>query len=175
KVSPEGAKFPYLAMQFVSGLTLNDKIGPGGPLSVKEILRIGIQIAEGLAAAHKHGLIHRDVKPGNILLENGVERVKITDFGLARAADDVEMTKHGMIAGTPQYMSPEQAHGGQIDFRSDLFSLGSVLYTMCTGRPPFRAETSFGVLRRITHTPPRPIREVNADIPAWFASLIDKL
>ena len=105
-----------------------------------------MQAAKGLAAAHAQGLIHRDVKPANILLENGVERVKLTDFGLARAADDLEITQTGMVAGTPRYMSPEQAAGQPIDHRSDLFSLGSVMYTMCTGRSPFRAESTMGML-----------------------------
>jgi hypothetical protein len=109
------------------------------------------------------------------LLENGVERVKITDFGLARAADDVDVTQAGMIAGTPQYMSPEQARGEMIDARSDLFSLGSVLYSMCTGRPAFRAETTMGVLKRVCEDTPRPIREVNAEIPQWLEAIVTKL
>ena len=103
--------------------------------SVAEILRIGMQAAAGLAAAHAQGLIHRDIKPANILLENGVERVKLTDFGLARAVDDASLTQSGVVAGTPQYMAPEQARGEPVDHRADLFSLGSVLYAMCTGRP----------------------------------------
>src|SRR6202040_1347965 len=102
----------------------------GVPLGLKEILRIGLQTAEGLAAAHRQGLVHRDVKPANILLENGVERVKLTDFGLARAADDASLTQSGVISGTPLYMSPEQADGDPLDPRADLFSLGSVLYAM---------------------------------------------
>ncbi len=166
---------PYLVMEFIEGQTLQQKIDREGALPLKQVLRIGSQMAAGLAAAHKTGLIHRDVKPANILLENGVQRVKITDFGLARAADDVEMTKTGLIAGTPQYMSPEQAHGQPIDSRSDLFSLGSVLYTMCTGRPPFRAESTMGTLRRVCDDTPRPIREVNAEIPDWLCATIDKL
>ena len=106
---------------------MQDKIDKVGTLGVKEILRIGMQIAEGLAAAHKQGLVHRDIKPANILLENGVERVKITDFGLARAVDDASVTQSGTVAGTPMYMSPEQAEGLAVDHRSDLFSLGTVL------------------------------------------------
>jgi len=109
------------------------------------------------------------------LLEQGIERALLSDFGLARAADDASLTHTGYLPGTPHYMSPEQARGDAIDTRSDLFSLGSVLYAMCTGRPPFRADTSFGVLRRITDTQPRPIREVNADIPVWLAAMTDKL
>jgi len=119
--------------------------------------------------------VHRDIKPANILLEDGIERLKITDFGLARAADDASLTRSGVIAGTPQFMSPEQARGDSIDKRSDLFSLGSVLYALCTGRPPFRAETSYGVLRRITDDDPRPVRDLNPDIPEWLASAIVKL
>jgi dipeptidyl aminopeptidase/acylaminoacyl peptidase len=115
------------------------------------------------------------VKPANILLADGVERVKLTDFGLARAADDASLTKTGILAGTPQYMSPEQARGESVDQRSDLFSLGSVLYAMCTGRAPFRAETSYGVLRRITDEEPRPIRQLNPDIPDWLCRIIARL
>ncbi len=169
------SRLPYLVMEFIEGQTLQQKIDREGALELKQILRIGSQMAAGLAAAHKTGLIHRDVKPANILLENGVERVKITDFGLARAADDVEMTKTGLIAGTPQYMSPEQAQGDAIDSRSDLFSLGSVLYTMCAGRPPFRAETTMGTLRRVCDDVPRPIHEVNAEVPPWLEAIVNKL
>src|SRR5947208_8775687 len=154
---------PYLVMQFIDGPTLQKKLDRTGELSLKEILRIGLQIAEGLAAAHRQGLVHRDVKPANILLENGVERVKITDFGLARAADDVSLTQSGVVAGTPQYMSPEQSLGEPQDHRTDLFSLGSVLYAMCTGHPPFRAGTALAVLKRVAEDTPRPVREVNPE------------
>jgi serine/threonine protein kinase len=115
------------------------------------------------------------VKPANILLELGVDRVMLTDFGLARAIDDASITRTGLIAGTPQYMSPEQVRGDPLDARSDLFSLGSVLYAMATGRPPFRAETSYGILRRVTDSEPRPAREINEDTPAWLAKIIGKL
>ena len=108
-----------------------------GPLEVKEILRIGMQAAPGLAAAHAQGLVHRDIKPANILLENGVERVKLTDFGLARAVDDASLTQSGVIAGTPQYMAPEQARGEPVDHRADLFSLGA-----CSTRCPPAARRS---------------------------------
>ena len=109
-----------------------------GPLEVKEILRIGTQAARALAAAHAQGVVHRDIKPANILLENCIERVKLTDFGLARTVDDASLTGSGVIAGTPEYMAPEQARGEPVDARTDLFSLGSVLYEMCTGRPSGR-------------------------------------
>jgi Tol biopolymer transport system component len=166
---------PYLVMEYIAGQTLRDKIEREGTLPVDTILRIGSQIACGLAAAHKQGLIHRDIKPANVLLENGIERVKLTDFGLARAVDDVSVTRTGEVAGTPQYMSPEQAQGHAVDHRSDLFSLGSVLYTMCTGRPPFRGETVISVIRRVCDEAPRPIREVNPEIPAWLADEVNRL
>jgi WD40 repeat protein len=166
---------PYLVMQFIDGLTLQEKLDRSGPLSVKEALRIGLQIAAGLAAAHAQGLVHRDVKPANILLENGIERVKITDFGLARAMDDASLTQSGFIAGTPAFMSPEQANGEHVDARSDLFSLGSVLYTLCAGHAPFRASTTLAVLKRVCEDTPRPLREVNADVPQWLCGLIAKL
>jgi len=134
-----------------------------------------MQAAAGLAAAHAQGLVHRDIKPANILLENGVERVRITDFGLARAVDDVSQTQSGVLAGTPQYMSPEQAAGFAVDHRTDLFSLGSVLYAMCTGRSPFRAETAVAVLRRICDGRPHSIRDINPDIPDWLAEIIERL
>src|SRR5262249_19885003 len=102
---------PYLVMELVSGVSLQEKLDQNGPLELKEILRIGMQTASGLAAAHDQGLVHRDIKPANILLENGVERVKITDFGLARTVDDASISRSGVIAGTPMYMAPEQASG----------------------------------------------------------------
>jgi serine/threonine protein kinase len=166
---------PYLVMEFIDGRNLDALIRRGGPLEVQEVLRIGTQVAGGLAAAHKQGLVHRDIKPANILLENGVQRVKLTDFGLARAADDVSLTQSGIVAGTPLYMSPEQAAGEPLDCRADLFSLGSVLYELCTGRPAFRAPNSVAVMKRVCEDTPRPIREVNPDIPDWLAAIITKL
>src|SRR5262245_942824 len=166
---------PYLVMAHIPGRSLQQRIDGTGPLEIKEILRIGMQTAAGLAAAHAQGLVHRDIKPANILLENSVERVRITDFGLARAVDDVSQTQSGILAGTPQYMSPEQAAGEAVDHRTDLFSLGSVLYAMCTGRSPFRAETTVAVIRRICDGRCRPVREVNPDVPEWLAEIIEKL
>ncbi len=166
---------PYLVMEYVGGGSLQDRIDKAGPLELKEVLRIGLQAAAGLAAAHAQGLVHRDIKPANILLENGVEHVKITDFGLARAVDDASLTQSGVIAGTPQYMSPEQAEGEAVDHRSDLFSLGSVLYTMCTGRPPFRADNTMAVLQRVCEDAPRPIREINPEVPDCLAAIVAKL
>ncbi|MEZ6063920.1 MAG: serine/threonine-protein kinase [Planctomycetaceae bacterium] len=166
---------PYLIMPYLKGQSLQKRVDQHGPLSVPEILRIAMQTARGLAAAHDQGLVHRDIKPANILLPENVERVLITDFGLARAADDASLTRSGVIAGTPQYMSPEQAKGEGIDHRSDLFSLGSVMYTMATGHPPFRAETPYGILRRITDNAHRPVHELRSDVPLWLCSIIHRL
>jgi serine/threonine protein kinase len=166
---------PYLVMPYVAGRSLQERVDCDGPLGAKEILRIGMQTALGLAAAHAQGLVHRDVKPSNILLENGVERVKLTDFGLARAVDDGSLTQSGVVAGTPQYMSPEQAAGEAIDHRSDLFSLGSVLYFMCVGHPPFRASSTPAVLRRVCDERPTPVRELNPEIPEWLARIVERL
>src|SRR5262249_28241528 len=138
-------------------------------------LRIGRQIAEGLAAAHATDLIHRDIKPGNVLLEGGQHKVKITDFGLARTADDASISQSGIIAGTPMYMAPEQALGQTLDQRADLFSLGSVLYQMVAGRPPFRANTTVAVLKRVAEDRPRAIREIIPETPQWLCNIIAKL
>jgi WD40 repeat protein len=166
---------PYLVMEYIAGVSLQERLDRSGPLELKEVLRIGMQTAHGLAAAHAQGLVHRDIKPANILLHNGVARVKITDFGLARAVDDATLTQSGYVAGTPQYMSPEQARGDAIDLRTDLFSLGSVLYAMCTGRPPFRASTTMGVLKRVSEESARDVREVNPEVPPWLADIIARL
>jgi eukaryotic-like serine/threonine-protein kinase len=168
-------QLPYLVMPYVDCETLQQRLDRDGRLPTIDILRIGIQVAAGLAAAHAQGLVHRDVKPANILLERGVDRVLLTDFGLARAADDASLTRSGLIAGTPQYMSPEQARGDAIDVRSDLFSLGSVLYCMCTGHPPFRAETSYGILRRVTDDEPRSVCQISHEVPSWLETIILRL
>jgi serine/threonine-protein kinase len=166
---------PYIVLRYVPGRSLQERIARQGPLQIDEVLRIGRQIAAALDAAHAQGLVHRDVKPANILLENGIERVLVTDFGLARAADDASLTHSGMVAGTPQFMAPEQARGDVIDHRGDLFSFGSVLYTMCAGHPPFRSETLVGVLTRICNDTSRPLREINPAVPEWLAAFIAKL
>ena len=174
--SVEEQPLPYLVMEYIDGQTLQQKLDGTGPLELSEILKIGRQLATGLAAAHAKGLIHRDIKPGNILLERGVEQcVKITDFGLARAADDASLTKTGLISGTPMYMAPEQANGAALDHRTDLFSLGSVLYVMASGRPPFRADKPIAVLKRVTEETPRPIQQIIPEVPDWLCAIITKL
>ena len=123
----EASGLPYLVMQLINGESLEQRLKRVGKLSPLEVARLGMQAAAGLAAAHAGGLIHRDIKPANILLEAPADRVKLTDFGLARAAEDVKLTRTGFVAGSPLYMAPEQARGDEIDHRADLFSLGSVL------------------------------------------------
>lgn len=170
------APLPYIVMEYVPGQTLQDRLNENGPLEVEEILQIGYQLASGLAAAHAIGIVHRDLKPSNILLETGDQiRTRITDFGLARAVDDASVTRSGMIAGTPLYMAPEQAAGKFVDQRADLFSLGSVLYVMLSGRPPFRAPSTLAVMKRVAEDQPRPIREIIPDAPEWLCRLIDRL
>jgi serine/threonine-protein kinase len=131
-----------------------------------------VQIAEALVAAHRFGLVHRDIKPANILLDDGGHRVLLSDFGLARTIDDASLTNSGMVAGTPQYMSPEQARGMSIDHRSDLYSLGAVLYAMATGRPPVRGDSTLAVLRRVGEDKPIPVYEINETMPLWLDRLI---
>lgn len=170
-----GDTLPYLVMSYINGSSLQWYVDTNGPLSLEETLRIAMQTAAGMRAAHEQGLIHRDVKPANILLEEGTLRVVLSDFGLARTMDDASLTRTGIVTGTPHYMSPEQAGGDAIDSRSDLFSLGCVIYFMLTGRPPFRAATAMGVLNRICHETHRPVREVNSSVPVPLAKVIDRL
>ena len=166
---------PYLVMQYIAGDSLQARLDRDGPLDVCEILRIGMQVATGLAAAHAQGLIHRDVKPSNIMLDENVARALLADFGLARTQDDAAVTRSGFHPGTPHYMSPEQVRGEELDGRSDLFSLGCVLYALCTGHPPHRADSGYAVMRRITDDQPRSIREQNALIPEWLDRVVMKL
>lgn len=166
---------PYLVMQYISGESLQSRVDRLGPMNMEQILRIGIQACSGLAAAHEQGIVHRDVKPANILMEDGVERVLLTDFGLARTVDDASLTHTGVIAGTPHYMSPEQANGDSVDHRSDLFSLGAVLYFIATGAPPFQADRAMGVLHCICSQPHQSLSNVHSKISLELSDLVDKL
>ncbi len=172
----EEEPIPYLAMEYIAGQTLEQRMDNKGPLEAADVLRIGQQVAAGLAAAHAVHLIHRDIKPSNILLTDGaVEKAKISDFGLARAVDDASMTSSGLIAGTPMYMAPEQARGETLDHRADLFSLGTVLYQMAAGRPLFRAANTVAVLKRVCEDTPRPLDDVIPETPDWLQSIIFRL
>lgn len=171
----EDSGLPYLVMQLVHGESLEQRLKRVRRLSVPDVARIGMQAAAGLAAAHAGGLIHRDIKPGNILLESPSDRVKLTDFGLARAAEDVKLTRTGFVAGSPLYMAPEQARGEEVDHRADLFSLGSVLYEAAAGTPPFDGKTPLVVLRRVADETPPALSSVNPDVPHWLSDIVDRL
>jgi serine/threonine protein kinase len=171
----EASGLPYLVMQLVNGESLEQRLKRVKTLTVPEVARLGMQAAAGLAAAHAGGLIHRDIKPGNILLEAPADRVKLTDFGLARAVEDVKLTRTGFVAGSPLYMAPEQARGEEVDHRADLFSLGSVLYESVTGKPAFDAKTPLAVLRRVADESPKPLHEVSPEVPVWLSDIVDKL
>jgi serine/threonine protein kinase len=171
----EDRGLPFLAMQFLRGETLEDRLRRERQLPIDEVLRIGREIAAGLAAAHERGLIHRDIKPANIWLEAGSGRVKILDFGLARAADDAHLTRTGTVMGTPEYMSPEQARGKGAEARSDLFSLGCVLYDMCAGQSPFQAQETMAVLLAVAAKTPRALTELNPKVPELLVILIMRL
>jgi serine/threonine protein kinase len=175
----------FLAMPLLKGETLAARLAREKVLPTAEVLRIGREAAAGLAAAHAQGLIHRDVKPANIWLETipgepgtsipGV-RVKLLDFGLVRERSEGDaVTQVGMVLGTPVYMSPEQALGQPLDHRSDLFSLGSVLYECCTGRRPFQGETVLGALFGVARRQPSAAHEANPSVPVSLSALIGRL
>lgn len=177
----EEERLPFLVMELIPGENLLQRVNRKGRLDALEVARIGQQVAAGLAASHRLGFVHRDVKPENILLEccptqlPEVVSIKIGDFGLARAFTDVGLSQFGIVAGTPLFMSPEQAQGVPLDHRSDLFSLGSVLYTMCCGETPFQAKSTFAVLRKVVEDSPKPIRDIAPETPEWLCEIITRL
>jgi hypothetical protein len=171
----EDRGLPYLAMQFLKGETLQERLDREGRLPISEVIRIGRETAQGLAAAHARGLIHRDIKPANVFLANGGV-VKILDFGLARAvADNGQVTQDGIIIGTPAYMAPEQARGQALDARCDLFSLGCMLYRMCTGKQPFQGADAISILMAIATDEPHSPRDLDSSIPSALSDLIVQL
>lgn len=171
----QAGSIPYLVMPYVRGESLQARITRDGALRLTEMLRVGYQVAAGLDAAHAQGLVHRDVKPSNILLDEGVERLKLTDFGLVHALDEAGITRTGTLAGTPEFMSPEQAMGKPMDARSDLFSLGVLFWTMSTGKPPFTADSCYGVIKAIVDTEPPALRSIDPSLPPWWEALVTKL
>jgi serine/threonine protein kinase len=176
---------PFIAMELLEGESLEERLKQSPPLTPAEAARIGREVADGLAAAHARGLIHRDVKPGNIWLERkdahpaggpSSFRVKLLDFGLARPVDeDVQITNLGIVVGSPAYMSPEQAAGLVLDGRSDLFSLGVVMYRMTTGRLPFSGPNVLAILRQIDAHQPPPPHALNPAVPRPLSDLIMRL
>ena len=166
---------PFFVMQFVAGESLEQRLRRVGKLPFNDVVRLAAQAAAGLSAAHVSGLIHRDIKPGNMLLEAPNDRLKLTDFGLARAAEDLRLTKTGFVSGTPLYMAPEQAKGDEADHRADLFSLGVVLYEALAGKPPFEGKTPLAVLRRVADEKHVALNKYSPDVPTWFEDVIDRL
>jgi WD40 repeat protein/serine/threonine protein kinase len=167
---------PFIVMPFLKGESLEARLQRDKLLPVAEVLRIGKEVAGGLAAAHKAGLIHRDIKPTNIWLEGPQARVKILDFGLARAASqDAGLTQPGAIIGTPSYMAPEQASGEAVDARCDLWSLGVVLYRMGTGTLPFRGKDTVSTLLAVAMNEPLAPAEIKPEVPAGLSELVMRL
>ncbi len=173
--NPTHMRCPYLVMEFVDGPSLHRRIARNNPMSVEDVLRVASHVVSALAAFHSRGLVHRDVKPANILLDAKTGRAKLTDFGLTRGPDDVSLTKTGIVVGTPAFMSPEQAFGKAIDHRSDLFSLGSVMFAMLAGRAPFRDQDTVQTLLRLRSGPPPSIATIRDDLPPALVRLIDRL
>lgn len=168
----EYANVPVLVMEYIQGESLQQRLDRERTIPVEQTLQIALQTAEALEAAHARGLVHRDIKPANILLQSPDDHVRLTDFGLARAADDARLTQSGLGAGTPLYMSPEQARGEAVDGRSDLFSLGSVIFTMLAGRSPFATSTLMGTIRRLADGEPDSLRALVPKLPRTTEELV---
>jgi serine/threonine protein kinase len=168
---------PFLAMELLQGESLESRLRrQPGPYAVPVIVKVGRQIAEGLEAVHGFGFIHRDIKPSNIWLQAGTDEVRLLDFGLARAARaDAPLTQPGVIVGTPGFLAPEQAAGKAVEARSDLFSLGAVLYLLSTGTMPFEGSDVLASLNALAISHPRPAFELNRDLPEALCHLITRL
>jgi eukaryotic-like serine/threonine-protein kinase len=167
----EGDGGSFLVMEFVPGETLEARLESAGPLEVDEAVRIAREVALGLEAAHEAGIVHRDIKPANVMLTPG-GRVKIMDFGIARRAEDPSLTREGSTVGSNFYMSPEQALGEEVDGRTDLWSLGVVLYQMLTGRLPFPGVTPHAVMYQVLNEEPEPLAALRPDVPGWLTELV---
>jgi len=164
----------YLAMTFVDGESLADRIARDGPLDPEEAARILREVASALDLAHRRGVIHRDIKPQNVLLERETGRSLVTDFGIARTAESASITATGMVVGTPTYMSPEQVTGGTVDNRSDLYALGVMGYEMLAGRPPFAGSTPTEILMKRVAEPAAPVEKARPDTPPPLAAVVNR-
>ncbi len=173
----EAEQGPYIGMDFLDGPTLEARMAQDDKAPLREILDIGIQLAEGLDHAHQRGVVHRDIKPSNIILMPGSNRVRITDFGIAHidSTDKLSQTVSGTLLGTPQYMSPEQAEGKPVDGRSDLFSVGIILYQLVAGQLPFNARTLASLYVSIVQQDPVPLKKLVPDAPVGLRHAIEKL
>jgi HD-like signal output (HDOD) protein/tRNA A-37 threonylcarbamoyl transferase component Bud32 len=171
----DGGEVTYLVMELIEGETLDARLQRGGRLPVRDLWVLTDQVAAALEAAHARTIVHRDVKPENILLDAGTNRAKLTDFGLARADEDVKLTCDGGLIGTPLFMAPEQASGRPVDHRADLFSLGATLYMAATGRPPFSGKTTYQVLRQVCESNPCPAHTLRHDLPPVFDSILGRM
>ena len=167
---------PYIAMELLDGTPLNDLMDAGGKLPISDAVGIGIQLTRALDYAHGKGIVHRDVKPSNIIQLKNSHIIKVTDFGICHidSPEDTQQTVMGQVLGTPQYMPPEQALGQKVDARSDLFSVGVVLYLLLTGKRPFDGETLATVMYKIANVEPEPVDHVRGDIPPALRRIIDR-
>jgi serine/threonine protein kinase len=164
----------YLAMEFIDGVGLDRVIANEGKLTVERAAMLAAQVADALDFAHRNHVVHRDVKPANIMIEPG-DRVKVTDFGIAKVTDSGDhLTMTGSLLGTPSYMSPEQARGSALDGRSDLFAVGAILYEMLAGQKAFRGDSITGLIFKIITEEPRPIEEVHPDTPPEVARIVKR-
>lgn len=166
---------PFIVMEYIDGYSLERLLEFSGPQPQYKILQMGLSVARGLAEAHKKGVIHRDIKPANLLIERPSDTIKIADFGLARALGESRITHTNHVAGTPHYMSPEQAIDEELTPQSDLFSFGSVLYSMATGHPPFNASSSLAIMKKVCEEDPVPPNAINPDISAPLVAFITRL
>jgi len=165
----------FLIMEYVEGKSLSEIIKRSGPLPVRDVLRLARDVAEALEYAHSQGVVHRDIKPGNILLTKDGQ-AKVADFGIARSMEtDSQLTQTGEIIGTPSYMSPEQCRGLTIDGRSDLYSLGATLYMVLARRQPFKGASGAALVHRIVHDRPPPLQSLVPDVPDNVLRLVQRL
>ncbi|MBL8315712.1 MAG: protein kinase [Rubrivivax sp.] len=167
---------PYMAMELIDGSPLSDKLEKTRCLPVREVVIIGLQLARALEYAHARGIVHRDIKPGNIMILADGQTIKVADFGIAHMDDGSteQRTVVGAVMGTPQYMSPEQTRGDKVDGRSDLFSAGIVLYQLLAGERPFRGESLVAVATKIATEDPPPLNQKRPEVPASLRRVIDR-